>query len=194
MGLVWLIAGLALFVGGHLVSTARGLRSRLVAAMGERPYKAIYSLAAFAGILLIAYGFGKYRASGWIDIWNPPPSLNHLAYLLTWFSIVMIAAAYARGHIYRKLKHPMLAGVKLWALAHLLVNGDLGSIILFGTILAWAVYDRISLKRRSDAGAPAIPVGGTMNDVIAVGAGTVVYLFLIFVFHPAVIGVSVFGS
>jgi uncharacterized membrane protein len=88
----------------------------------------------------------------------------------------------------------MLAGIKLWALAHLLANGDLGSIILFGSFLAWAVYDRISLKHRSDAGAPPIPVGGVGNDVIAVVLGIVVYLGLAFAFHPFVIGVPVMGT
>jgi uncharacterized membrane protein len=88
----------------------------------------------------------------------------------------------------------MLAGVKLWAAAHLLANGDLGSIILFGSFLAWAVLDRISLKRRADNGAPPIPIGGLGNDAIAVAVGIVAYLALGFVFHPVVIGVAVFGS
>jgi uncharacterized membrane protein len=88
----------------------------------------------------------------------------------------------------------MLVGVKLWALAHLLANGDLGGIILFGAILAWAVFDRITLKRRSDPGAPAIPSGGRTNDVIAVVVGTLAYLALGFWFHPFLIGLPVFGS
>ena len=87
----------------------------------------------------------------------------------------------------------MLAGVKLWAAAHLLANGDLGSIILFGSFLAWAVFDRISLKHRADAGAAPIPVGGIGNDLIAVAVGAVAYLALAFVFHPVVIGVPVIG-
>jgi uncharacterized membrane protein len=85
----------------------------------------------------------------------------------------------------------MLSGVKLWAVAHLLANGDLGSIILFGSILGWAVYDRISLKARGDAGAPPIPVGGIGNDVLAVVIGVVAYVALAFAFHPVVIGVPV---
>jgi uncharacterized membrane protein len=87
----------------------------------------------------------------------------------------------------------MLTGIKLWAASHLLANGDLGSIILFGSFLGWAVYDRISLKHRADAGAPPIPVGGPTNDLIAVVVGIVAYLALAFAFHPAVIGVPVFG-
>jgi len=105
-----------------------------------------------------------------------------------------VAASYVRGRIYTAVKHPMLTGVKLWAAAHLLANGDLGSIILFGSFLAWAVYDRISLKHRADPGAPPIPVGGTGNDLIAVAVGIVAYLALAFAFHPVVIGVPVVGS
>ena len=88
----------------------------------------------------------------------------------------------------------MLAGIKLWAAAHLLANGDLGSIILFGSFLAWAVFDRISFKHRNDAGGPPIPVGGPTNDLIAIAVGVVAYLALAFAFHPAVIGVPVIGA
>jgi uncharacterized membrane protein len=87
----------------------------------------------------------------------------------------------------------MLTGIKLWAAAHLLANGDLGSIILFGSFLGWAVFDRISLKRRTDPGGPPIPVGGVSNDLIAVVVGTIAYLALAFAFHPVVIGVPVMG-
>jgi uncharacterized membrane protein len=193
MGLILLIAGLALFLGTHLVTTQRALRARLIGRMGEGGYKAVYAVASFAGIALIAYGYGRYRATGWVDVWYPPVALKHLALVLMWPAIVLVAASYLRGRIYTTLKHPMLAGVKLWALAHLLANGDLGSIILFGSVLAWAVFDRISLKSRDDPGAPKIPVGGARNDALAVGAGTIAYLALAFVFHPVAIGVPVVG-
>jgi uncharacterized membrane protein len=111
-----------------------------------------------------------------------------------WPASIMVAAAYIPGNIKRVLKHPMLAGVKTWAFAHLCANGDLGGIILFGSILAWAVYDRITLKRRADPGAPPIPVGGTKNDIIAIVVGTIIYLALGFVFHPIVVGVPAFGT
>ncbi len=88
----------------------------------------------------------------------------------------------------------MLVGTKLWAVAHLISNGDLGSIILFGAILGWAVFDRITLKRRTDPGAPPIPVGGVRQDVMAVVVGTVIYLALGFLFHPYVVGVPAFGK
>jgi uncharacterized membrane protein len=92
------------------------------------------------------------------------------------------------------LKHPMLVGVKTWAVAHLIANGDLGGILLFGSVLAWAVYDRISLKRRSDPGAPPIPEGGLANDIAAVVVGIILFLALGLVFHPLVVGRHVFGT
>jgi uncharacterized membrane protein len=143
--------------------------------------------------VLIVWGFAHYRATGWIDVWYPPKAMKHIAVTLMLFAVILVVASYIRGRIYSTLKHPMLAGVKLWALAHLLANGDLGSIILFGSFLAWAVFDRISLKHRSDAGAPPIPVGGIRNDLVAVAVGIVAYLGLAFAFHPYVIGVPVIG-
>lgn len=193
MGLLIMIAGLALFIGVHTLTTLRGARAAAIARLGEGGYKIVYSLASFAGIALIAWGFSLYRATGWINVWHPPVALRHLALALMLPAVILVVASYIRGRIYTTLKHPMLAGVKLWALLHLLANGDLGSIILFGSILAWAVYDRISLKRRADPGAPPIPVGGISNDAIAVVVGIIAYAALTYVFHPLVIGVPVIG-
>jgi uncharacterized membrane protein len=193
MGLAILVLGLAVFIGGHALTMARGARAACVGRIGEILYKIAYSLVSLLGIVLIAWGYSRYRATGWIDVWHPPAFMRHVTVALMWPSIVLIAAAYSPGRIKTTLKHPMLVGVKLWAFAHLLANGDLGSIVLFGSILAWAVVDRISLKRRTDPGAPPIPIGGWKNDVVAVIAGTIVYLALGFVFHPLVIGVPAFG-
>jgi uncharacterized membrane protein len=193
MGLAVMILGLVLFLGIHTLPAQRELRARAIAAMGEGSYKLVYALISVLGIALIAWGFAHYRATGWIDIWSPPKALKHITLALMLPAVILVVAAFLRGHIYTSLKHPMLAGVKLWAAAHLLANGDLGSIILFGSFLGWAVFDRISLKRRSDAGGPPIPVGGWGNDMIAVAVGIVVYLALAFAFHPVVIGVPVVG-
>jgi uncharacterized membrane protein len=193
MGLFVLIIGLAVFIAPHVFVTRREARAALVARIGEGPYKGLFSLVSLIGLVLIVWGYGEYRASGWIALWSPPVWMRHLAAVLTWPAIVLIVAAYIPGNIKLRLKHPMLAGVKLWALAHFLANGDLGSILLFGGILAWAVFDRISLKGRADPGAPPIPVGGWGNDVAAVVVGTLVYLALAFLFHPLVIGVPAFG-
>jgi uncharacterized membrane protein len=194
MGLTVMILGLVLFIGAHVLTTQRELRARFVASMGEGGYKGGYSLVSLAGLALIVWGFANYRAAGMIEVWSPPAAFKHITEGLMLLAVILVTASYIRGRIYTTLKHPMLAGVKLWAAAHLLVNGDLGSIILFGSILAWAVFDRISLKRRADAGAPPIPVGGPGNDLIAVAVGVVAYLALGFVFHPVVIGVPVFGA
>src|ERR1700694_3970663 len=188
-----MIAGLVLFLGVHTLTTRRKLRARVIAATGEGGYKIGYALASVAGLAAIVWGFAHYRATGWIDVWYPPKALTHVTVALMLPAVILVVAAYIRGRIYTAVKHPMLTGVKLWAAAHLIVNGDLGGIILFGSFLAWAVFDRISLKRRADAGAPPIPVGGPANDLIAVAVGFVAYLALAFAFHPVVIGVPVVG-
>ena len=193
MGLLVMILGLVLFLGVHTLTTRRDLRGSFVASMGEGGYKIGYALLSLAGLALIVWGFAHYRASGMINVWYPPKFLKHMTVGLMLPAVILVAASYIRGRIYTRLKHPMLAGIKLWAAAHLLANGDLGSIILFGSFLAWAVFDRISLKRRTDAGAPPIPVGGLSNDLIAVAVGFVAYLALAFAFHPVVIGVPVVG-
>ena len=194
MGLLVMILGLALFLGVHTITTQRGLRARAIVSLGEGGYKIGYALASIAGLALIVWGFAEYRATGWIDVWYPLTALKHVTLALMLPAVILVVASYIRGRIYTMLKHPMLAGVKLWAVAHLLANGDLGSIILFGSFLGWAVFDRISLKRRADAGAPPIPVGGAGNDLIAVAVGFVAYLALAFAFHPVVIGVPVIGA
>ena len=194
MGLLVMILGLVLFLGVHVLTTRRDLRARLIAASGEGGYKGGYSLVALLGLALIVWGFADYRATGWVDVWFPPTALKHITVALMLPAVILVTASYIRGRIYLTLKHPMLAGVKLWAAAHLLANGDLGSIILFGSFLAWAVFDRISLKGRSDPGGPPIPVGGVGNDLIAAAVGAVAYLALAFVFHPVVIGVPVVGA
>ena len=193
MGLMVMILGLVLFLGVHTLTTQRDLRARVIAVSGEGGYKIGYAVVSVVGLALIAWGFGHYRATGWIDIWYPPKVLKHIAVALMLPAVILVVAAYIRGRIYTMVKHPMLSGVKLWAAAHLLANGDLGSIILFGSFLGWAVFDRISLKHRADAGAPPIPVGGLGNDLIAVAVGFVAYLALAFAFHPVVIGVPVVG-
>jgi uncharacterized membrane protein len=194
MGLAIMIAGLAVFFGVHVVTTMRKQRAAVIARLGEGPYKIVYSVLSAIGIVLIAWGFARYRATGWIDVWYPPAWTRHIVVTLMWPASICLVAAYIPGDIKRVLKHPMLVGIKLWAFAHLIANGDLGSIILFGSFLAWAVFDRITLKRRADAGGPPIPLGGRRNDLIALAVGTIVFLVLGLVFHPLVIGVPAMGT
>jgi len=194
VGLLVMILGLLLFLGVHTLTTQRDLRARAVGAMGEGGYKVGYALASLLGLVLIVWGFAHYREAGMWVVWTPPTAFKHITVALMLPAVILVVASYIRGRIYTVLKHPMLAGVKLWAAAHLLANGDLGSIILFGSFLGWAVFDRISLKHRTDPGAPPIPVGGIGNDLIAVAVGIVAYLALALVFHPVVIGVPVIGA
>jgi uncharacterized membrane protein len=194
MGLVVLIVGLVLFLGLHTLTALRAQRQAVVNRVGLGPYKIIYALVSLIGLVVIGYGFGLYRASGWIDFWYPPAWTRHIAVALMWPASICVVAAYVRGDIKRWLKHPMLVGVKLWAAAHLIANGDLGSIVLFGSVLAWAVFDRITLKHRRDAGAPPFPIGGRRNDVIAIVVGSLLYLALGLWFHPYVVGVPAFAA
>jgi len=193
MGLAVMIAGLAVFLGTHVFTTRREARAALIARLGEGPYKLLYSLVAALGLVLIGYGYGDYRANDWIAVWEPPAWTRHVAVLLMWPAVIAILAAYLPGRIKATLKHPMLVGVKLWAFAHLIANGDLGSIVLFGSILAWAVFDRIAVKRRGDP-LPIARAGAWKNDLLAVVAGTILYLALGLVFHPVVIGVPAFAA
>src|SRR5215475_6571243 len=194
MGLAVLVLGLVAFLGAHVFVTLRARRAALIKRIGEGPYKGLMALVSLAGLILIGYGFGQYRVTQWVEIWQPPHWTFYITQILMWPASICVVAAYSRGNIWRRLKHPMLVGVKTWAVAHLVSNGDLGSIVLFGSILAWAVYDRITLKRRSDPGAPSIPAGGLRNDIIALVIGTLLYLALGLVFHPLVVGVPVFGA
>jgi uncharacterized membrane protein len=192
MGLGVLILGLIVFLGAHTFVSFRDARAAAIARLGLG-YRALFGLVSLVGLVLIVYGYGQYRAHGWIQLWSPPIFTRHITIGLMLFAVIFFTAAFVPSHIEAMLKHPMLAAIKTWALAHLLSNGDLGSILLFGSFLAWGVYARIAAKRRGDLGAFAPPAGWT-NDVIAVVIGIVIYLALGFAFHPIFIGVPVFGS
>jgi uncharacterized membrane protein len=189
-----LILGLALFIGVHVFSTLRGPRAALIEKYGAQTYKSAYAAVAFLGFVLIIWGFSRYRAEGLIQIWEPPHWMRHIAMPLVWVAFVALAsrrrapASRIRGW----LRHPTLVGLKSWAAAHLLVNGDLGGMLMFGSLLGFAVYDRIAVKRRGDLGAPRLDAF-TKGDAIAIGAGTAVYALLL-VLHPYLFGVSVLGG
>ncbi len=194
MGLAIEILGLVVFLGAHVFVSVRKERAALISTIGRGPYLSLFALVAIVGVVLIGVGFARYRAAGLIPVWYPPAWTRQIVVVAMWPASIAVVAAYIPGDIKRVLKHPMLVGVKIWAVAHLCANGDLGGMILFGSVLAWAVYDRITLKRRSDPGAPPIPLGGRRNDIIAIVVGTILYLALGFVFHPIVIGLPAFGT
>jgi uncharacterized membrane protein len=131
-----LILGLVLFLGIHSLTTMRTTRAAMIGRLGEGPYKGLYSLVSAVGLVLIVWGFGRYRGAGYIQVWNPPFAIFHpIALVLLWFAFVALASAYAPpSRIKSVLRHPMLVAVKAWALSHLLVNGDLGSMLLFGAL------------------------------------------------------------
>lgn len=189
-GMISLIAGLVIFLGTHTLTTLRGVRAGLIGRLGEGPYKGLYSFISGVGLGLIIWGFGGYRRAGYVAVWDPPGWLHPVALVLMWFAFVALAAAYSpTGKIKAGLRHPLLVSVKTWALAHLLVNGDLGSILLFGGFLAWAVWDRIALKRRGDIGAPPV-AGPTAGDAVALAVGTAAYAAMWWL-HPLAIGVPI---
>ncbi len=193
MGFLVLIAGLLVFLGTHVFVSMRGARAAAMARLGIVGYRIAFSLVSIAGLVLIVWGYGLYRAHEWIDVWMPPAFTRHIAVTLMLFSVIFMTAVFFQSHIKAKLKYPMLASVKTWALAHLIANGDLGSILMFGTFLGWAVFARISAKRRTDEVAAVAPSGYT-NDGIVVVLGIVIFLALGYVFHPIFIGVPVFGQ
>jgi uncharacterized membrane protein len=185
-----LIVGLALFLGVHSIAiVSPGLRGRAVQGMGEGAWKGLYALVSLVGFALICYGFGLARGAP-VILYSPPAWLRHVALLLMLPVFPLLIAAYLPGRIKAAAKHPMLAAVKFWALAHLLANGSLADVLLFGGFLVWAVMDRISLKRRPVQAALRTAPPGPWNDVIAVVLGLSIYALLIVWAHVRLFGVS----
>jgi uncharacterized membrane protein len=183
-----LIIGIVVFLGLHLLPTVPGLRERLIGNLGETGYKVAFSLLSVAAFVLLVYGFAKAPV---VQIWSPPEWTRWVAIVLMLPAFIFLVAAYVPGQIKAKLKHPFLVAIKTWALAHLIANGDLASIILFGSFLAYAVFDRITLKRRKPTSLIGIPgEGGPRNDVIAVILGVALYVAFLVWLHPLLIGTA----
>ena len=187
-----LILGLVLFLGIHSISiVALPTRNALAARMGEWPFKGVYSLIAIVGLILIVQGYGQARLDPTV-LYTTPDWTRHIAMLVMLPVFPALLATYLPGRISQALGHPMLVAVKAWALAHLLVNGTLAAVLLFGGFLVWAVADRISMKRRPRRDIPQAPRSG-LNDIIAVVGGLGIYLAFVFWLHAAWIGVSITG-
>jgi uncharacterized membrane protein len=187
-----LIIGIAVFLGMHSISiVAPGLRARAVASMGPNPWRGVYSLVSAAGFVLILYGFHLARQAP-VVLYMPPAWMRHVTFLLMLPVFPLILAAYLPGRIKTAMKHPMLAAVKFWAFAHLLSNGLLADVILFGAFLAWAISDRISLKRRPPQAIRTAPQG-RFNDLIAVIAGLALYAVFILWAHVRLFGAPLLG-
>jgi uncharacterized membrane protein len=191
-----LILGLVLFLGMHAVTMKRDLRAGLIERFGAGGYRGLYSAVSIIGFLLLIYGYGLQRAAGYTVVWDPPVWTRHLALLLNLPIFILLAVGRRPSWLLSRVKHPMLLAVKIWATAHLLANGDLGSMLLFGGFLAWAVMARISVKRRPEEIARAAAMTNVAfgrRDIIAIVAGLVLYVVFALWLHPLLIGVSVTG-
>jgi uncharacterized membrane protein len=181
-----LIAGIAVFLGVHLVPTLPHVRARLIARLGENGYRLLFSALSLAGLALLIFGFAKAPV---IQIWSPPAWTRWVAIALMLPAFILLVAAYVPGRIKAKVRHPFLAAVKLWALAHLIANGDLAAMILFGAFLAYAAYDRVSLKRRAETGLVVVRgTGRAENDIVSIGVGLALYVLFLVWLHKLLIG------
>lgn len=188
-----LLLGLAIFFTVHSVSIVNApWRDRMAERIGEWSWKGLYSLAALVGFVLIVSGYGLARQEP-IILYAPPVWLRHAALLLLLPVFPLLLAAYLPGRIQAATKHPMLAATKLWAIAHLLANGMLADVVLFGAFLVWAVADRVSMRRRTQRAIPSAPPSGA-NDIVAVVIGLALYVAFVLWLHRWLIGVSPIGS
>lgn len=189
-----LILGLLLFLGLHSVRiVADGWRNAQLARLGEKRWKGLYSLVAFAGLGLIIWGYALARQQSQV-LWAPPMGLRHASALLMLFSLILLAAANVpRNRIKSWVRHPMLLGTQLWAVAHLLANGSVADVLLFGGFLAWSSVDLYAAVRRDRAAGVAYEGGTMQGTLIAIGAGVALWLLLAFWLHGVLFGVRPFG-
>lgn len=192
--MTYLILGLLIFLGAHSVRiVADDWRTQTRARIGALPWKGLYAVVSLLGFVLIVWGFGLVRQQP-VQLWSPPVALRHLASLLTLLSFVLWVAAYVPGNIIKeRIHHPMVVGVKVWALAHLLANGNLGHVILFGSFLVWAIVDFISARRRDRALGTRYPGGTAGATGITVALGVAAWIAFALWLHGLLIGVRPLG-
>ena len=179
-----LLAGLVIFFAVHLLPVKQSLRASLVGKLGVLPYKALFAIVSLIGFYFIVVG---KAGAPFISIWTPPDFFRHITILLVLIAFLILPAAYIPSNIKNRLKNPMLIAVKIWALGHLLANGDLASMVLFGSFLAYAVVDMISVKKRA---LPPIGKQPIWRDIVVVVIGLVAYL-VIMMKHASLFGVPV---
>lgn len=189
-----LILGLILFLGPHLLRVfADGWRSAQIARLGANSFKAIYSVISVIGFVLIIYGYGLARADP-VLLYSPPAWTRHLASLLLIPAFILLAAAYVpRTRIKAAIGHPMVAGTKLWAFGHLIANGTLADVLLFGSFLAWAVLVFIAARKRDRAAGTVYKAGPMSRDAAAVVVGLALWAAFGLWLHGPLIGVRPFG-
>jgi len=183
-----LIIGIIVMIGIHLVPAFPEVRERLVGQLGQNGYRLLFSVVSTLGLVLLIWGFARAPV---IQVWVPPDWTRYVAMVLMLPVFVLLIAAYVPGQIKAKVKNPFLDAISTWALAHLIANGDLASIILFGSFLVYSVFDRIALKRRPATGLVTVAeTGQGRNDVIAVVGGLLLYVAFLVWLHPLLIGTS----
>lgn len=189
-----LILGLVLFLGVHSARiVAEGWRTQMLARVGELPWKGIYSAVSVAGFVLLVWGYGLARQQP-VVLWTPPRGMNHLAALLMVVAFVLLVATYVpRNGIKARVHHPMVLSVKVWSLAHLLSNGTLADVVLFGAFLVWAVFSFRAARRRDRAANTVYAAGTASGTALTVGVGLVAWAAFAFWAHAALIGVRPLG-
>jgi uncharacterized membrane protein len=189
-----LILGLIIFIGMHSVRiVADDFRTRQIAKVGARTWKAMHAAVSIVGFLLLVIGYGIARGES-VLVWNPPLWTHYVAILLTIPAFILFAASSIPGtRIRAKAGHPLLAGVKTWSFAHLIANGTLADILLFGAFLLWSIAAYASARRRDRKAGTLYPVGPVTRDVMAIIAGSVAWAVFAFWLHGLLIGVSPLG-
>ena len=199
--MTWLILGLILFLGAHSVRVvADNWRAEKIAAWGDKAFKGVYTLVSILGFYLLVVGYGEARLQT-VALWNPPIFTKHISMLLMLFSSILLMAAYIpRNHFKTRLGHPMVLSVKVWALSHLLANGNLADLVLFGSFLIWAVLNFRSARARDRAQVEnsvaiedSLPKPNLYATLIALFGGMALWAVITFVLHAKVVGVAPMG-
>jgi len=192
--MLMLILGLVLFLGVHSTRiVADGWRGATIARIGALPWKGLYTVVSIAGFVLLVWGYGLARQQP-VALWSPPRGMNHLAALLMVFSFVLLVATYVpRNAIKARLHHPMVLSVKVWALAHLLSNGNLADVVLFGAFLLWAVLSFRAARARDRAAGTVYAAGTAAGTAITVAVGLAAWAGFAFWGHAVLIGVRPLG-
>ncbi len=189
--MILLLLGLVLFLGVHSVRiVADGWRTRVIAARGLMTWKGLYALVSVAGFVLIVVGFGQARQQA-VALWTPPRWTHDVAGVLTMIAFILLAAAYVPGNgIKARVKDPMILGVKCWAFGHLLANGSSADVLLFGSFLAWSVFDFRAARRRRPSGAEPAVSSSAVRSAVAVVVGVLAWTLFAFHLHAPLIGVQ----
>lgn len=210
--MTWLIIGLILFLGAHSIRmVADDWRAQAIASWGEKPFKGVYSLLALVGFYAMVTGYAEARLQT-VALWTPPIATRHVSVLLMLFASVLMAAAYVpRNHLKMRMGHPMVLSVKVWALAHLLANGNLADVVLFGSFLVWSVFNFKAARARDRAAAPEAlrlqadgaentnavpgdqPIANTTATLLTVLIGVALWALFVFYLHVQLVGVSPLG-